>query len=54
MEELYKIIRFYQDVYHPNHRTVILEDLSLEAAKAYCTREETHSQGKWFDGFEQM
>ncbi len=44
----YRIVRFYRD---PSKRPrTIHKGLSLEQARAHCSREETHGDG-WFDGY---
>ena len=45
--DTYKIIRFFKDK-HENE--IVEEGLSLEDAKLWCNREDTHSED-WFDGF---
>ena len=49
----YKILRFFSD---GRKATVVAKGLSLEDAKAHCSREDTHKFKKdgslvWFDGF---
>jgi len=43
----YKIIRFFEE---HNENETIKEGLSIEDAKLWCSREDTHGEG-WFDGF---
>jgi hypothetical protein len=45
--DTYKIIRFFKDK-HENE--IVEEGLSLEDAKLWCSREDTHGED-WFDGF---
>ena len=44
----YKIIRFGLG----SEPRVIYTGLTLEEARAHCSREETHGEG-WFDGYEE-
>lgn len=51
--ETYKIIRFRRK---SGRQSVIRRGLSLEDARAHCSREDTHKRDKynnviWFDGF---
>ena len=48
---MYNIYRSYKDLSHPDHNTLILEDLSLEEAKEHCSSEESKEDGVWFDYF---
>lgn len=65
MDTMYKIVRGYRD---QDFKETVLEDLTLEEAKAHCRDPETTSTkckgaagiartaqfGPWFDGFEEM
>lgn len=44
---MYKIIRFRRS---GNNRT-LKWGLTLEEARAHCSREDTHKKGEWFDGY---
>ena len=48
----YKIIRFYSDDSHPDHRKVIKTGLTKGEAQAHCESPDTMEDGVWFDGFE--
>jgi hypothetical protein len=50
-DDTYKIVRFYQDPDHPNHRMVVRQGLTLAEAQEHCNDEATHGDG-WFDGYE--
>lgn len=50
-DKTYKIVRFYQDDSHPDHRKVIKTGLTLEEAQDHCNDEDTHEPGVWFDGY---
>lgn len=52
-DKTYKIVRFYRDSEHPDHRKVIKTGLTLEEAQEHCRDEETHEPGVWFDGYEE-
>ena len=47
----YKIVRFYHDENHSDHRKVILRGLTEEEAQEHCQREDTREKGVWFDGY---
>jgi hypothetical protein len=49
--ETYKIIRFYRDTEHPQHRAVIDTGLTLEEAREHCNDDDTKEEGVWFDGY---
>lgn len=46
-QHFYKIVRFFRD---DRDSEIIKTGLSLEAAQAHCSREDTHGDG-WFDGY---
>ena len=48
MTETFKIIRFC----FQGENRVIKRGLTLEEAKEWCSKEETHGEG-WFDGFDE-
>lgn len=50
-DKTYKIVRFYADDSHPDHRKVIKTGLTLEEAQEHCNDEDTHEPGIWFDGY---
>lgn len=43
----YKIVRHYVD--RPSE--VMDTGLTLEEAQEHCQRDDTHVEGKWFDGY---
>ena len=47
----YKIVRYYLNDQHQDHRMVVEDSLTLEQARAHCKREDTHQKGVWFDGY---
>lgn len=54
----YKIIRFYFDESHPDHRKVIDAGLTLDEAREHCNDPATSEQDEtgftiWFDGYEE-
>lgn len=49
--ETYKIVRFYADSEHPDNNKIIKRGLTLEQAQEHCSRENTHEEGVWFDGY---
>ena len=50
--ETYKIIRFYREENHPNHRKVIKTGLTLEEAQKHCKDPKTRKEEVWLDGYE--
>jgi len=48
----YKVIRFYFDNSHPDHKKIIKSNLTKAEAQAHCGREDTHKGGVWFDGWD--
>jgi hypothetical protein len=46
---MYKIVRKYRDMNHPDHNKVIATGLSLEEAQEHCKDPSTHESGVWFD-----
>ncbi len=49
----YNIVRFY----HPSmdlEDHIVLKGLTLEEAQAYCKREDTRSEGVFFDGYQEV
>lgn len=48
----YRVVRFYADENHPDHRKVMQRGLDLEEAQAWCNRDDTSGDG-WFDGYEE-
>ena len=49
---MYRIIRFYADSSHMDHKKVIEEGLTKEEAQEYCRGEDSRESGVWFDGYE--
>jgi len=47
----YRIIRFRNN---GQTQTTIKTKLTLSEAQAWCSREDTHETGKWFDGYDTM
>ena len=43
----YNIIRFYKK----GRKKIILRNLYLSEAQAYCRRDDTRKAGVWFDGY---
>lgn len=50
---MYNVIRLYQDETHPDHRSIVLSDVTLEEARAHCQDPSTRGDD-WFDGFEEQ
>ena len=51
--DTYKIIRFWRSplvACNKHENEIVEEGLSLEDAKLWCNREDTHGED-WFDGF---
>ena len=52
-ETTYRIVRFYQDVNHPDHHKEIDSGLTKAEAKEHCQDPDSCEKGVWFDGFEE-
>jgi hypothetical protein len=50
-EQLYDVVRKYQDTNNPDHNKIILHEVSLQEAKDHCKDPDTHEKGVWFDCF---
>ncbi len=50
MTTTYKIVRFYA-ARRPSE--VVRTGLSLDEARAHCSRDDTRQPGVWFDGYEE-
>jgi hypothetical protein len=51
MAKKYRIERHYTNINKPSK--IIKTGLTLQQAKEYCKREDSHKLGKWFDGYEE-
>jgi hypothetical protein len=49
--EKYNIVRFYKK---SGKRKIIIYGLTLKQAQSWCSREYTHKEGVWFDGYEKQ
>ena len=57
MHDTYRIVRFYFDSTHPDHRSIQVAGLSKDEAQEHCQRDDTHEMLPnghvvWFDGYE--
>ena len=44
----YKIVRFF---HNDKPKRIMQTGLTLEEAQEHCSREDTHKEGIWFDGY---
>lgn len=47
----YRVVRFYKDDEHPQHRMIVKRGLTLYLARQHCDNPDTHT-ADWFDGYE--